>query len=110
MTGRHDPHLTQHIRSEPLHYPGAAVYNKMLMKSIDFGEEDPLVFEQRYMKVNRVCFQGRQFEYNWNDKVFDFETAETGHWGRNGTYEGCRQAREGRDAFLSGATKESKLL
>lgn len=66
----------------------------------DLGQTDPLRFQQDYEKVNRCCFQGRQQIYNWNQQDFSNEIQETGHWGSQGTYAGCRAARTGRDVFL----------
>lgn len=102
ITGRHAKEDVRHdsLASTPT-YPSADFYFEFYqMRFWDLGTEDPSRFQQEYEKVNRCCFQGRQQIFNWEKKDFSNEIQETGHWGLNGTYEGCRAARTGRDVFL----------
>jgi hypothetical protein len=95
---------------EVQHYPGAELLCQTLdLPRLDWGDENDTSFNPQYRALNRVCFQGRQFGYDWSTNKFTLETMETGHWGKCGTYAGCRAAREGR-GMLNLPAKESILV
>ena len=48
--------------------------------------------------------------YNTSKGDFSNEVLETGHWGSEGTYEGCRAARTGRDVFLKRPDRDPAFL
>jgi hypothetical protein len=112
ITGRFDPAFTKNCITPDLtpHYPGAALLSMFLdLTRIDWGPATQDEFNALYQCLNRICFQGRQFAYDWKTQSFQVETLESGHWGRDGTYAGCRAAREGR-GMLKQPTRESTLL
>ena len=112
ITGRHVKEDVMHesLTGRETH-PSAEFYHQFYdMGYWDLGSEDHERFEQEYEKINRTCFQGRQQIYNWNKKDFSNEVQETGHWGSQGTYEGCRAARTGRDVFLKRPVRDPAFL
>jgi len=112
ITGRFEPVYTKNLISpdDLPHYPGASLLVKLLdLTRVDWGEPNEDRFNAMYQHLNRVCFQGRQFAYDWKTCSFAVETLESGHWGRSGTYAGCRAAREGR-GMLKQPDRESTLL
>ena len=102
LTGKHilEDVKYEALCGEPTHPSCEFLNNAYDTHYWDLGQMDPLRFQQDYEKVNRCCFQGRQQIYNWNQQDFSNEIQETGHWGSQGTYAGCRAARTGRDVFL----------
>jgi len=112
ITGRFEPEYTKNLTNpdDRAHYPGAALLTQTLdLTRVDWGPANEDRFNAMYQHLNRVCFQGRQFAYDWKTCTFNVETLESGHWGRSGTYAGCRDAREGR-AMLVQPVRESTLL
>ena len=112
ITGRFEPEYTKNLINpdERAHYPGAALLTKTLdLTRVDWGPANEERFNAMYQHLNRVCFQGRQFAYDWKTCTFNVETLESGHWGRSGTYAGCRGAREGRGMLVQ-PDRESTLL
>jgi hypothetical protein len=112
ITGRHvaeDVHV-ENLTTDVTH-PSADFYKDLYdMSYWDLGADDPTRFQQEYEKINRCCFQGRQQMYNTSKADFSNEVLETGHWGSEGTYEGCRAARTGRDVFLKRPDRDPAFL
>ena len=112
ITGRFEPIYTKNLTTadDAAHYPGAALLSQTLdLGRVDWGPANEDRFNAMYQHLNRVCFQGRQFAYDWKTHTFAVETLESGHWGRAGTYAGCRAAREGRGMLVQ-PDRESTLL
>jgi len=112
ITGRFEPEYTKNLTNpdDRAHYPGAGLLTFTLdLTRVDWGPANEERFNAMYQHLNRVCFQGRQFAYDWKSCSFNVETLESGHWGRSGTYAGCRAAREGRGMLVQ-PDRESTLL
>ena len=112
ITGRFDPAYTKNLISpdDAPHYPGAGLLTRLLdLTRVDWGDANDDRFNALYQQLNRICFQGRQFAFDWKTQSFAVETLESGHWGRSGTYAGCRAAREGRGMLVM-PDRESTLL
>merc|ERR1712166_1314161 len=63
----------------------------------NYDQDERFLSPMRHL--NTVCFQGHQLTYDTEKKTYSRITVNTGHWGPN-VYPGCRQVRNGENAFL----------
>ena len=87
------------IADEDEHYANAGAYASALGfdRLQNYDQDERFLSPMRHL--NTVCFQGHQLTYDTEKKTYSRITVNTGHWGPN-VYPGCRQVRNGENAFL----------
>lgn len=100
ITGRYPNYVIEgeNVGDNSEHFRGAREYG--LAQYVRDIQEMPPTFRSDMSFANTVCWQGAQFEWNYNSGQggFTYEIENTGHWGR--TYAGCKRVRSGQSAFL----------
>ena len=84
-------------------YPGARFYAEYLelKKLSSYASDATEHFLSPFRYINTVCFQGHQFMYNHAGQAFTDRILNTGHWGPNGVYAGCKGVRCGDNDFFN---------
>ena len=87
---------------EDAQYPGARYYAEYLelKKFSSYASDATEHFLSPFRYINTVCFQGHQFMYNHAQQGFTDRILNTGHWGPNGVYAGCKGVRCGDNDFF----------
>ncbi|MAU14017.1 MAG: hypothetical protein CMH46_00570 [Muricauda sp.] len=107
ITGKLHPTLYQDTdipsaEVEDAQYPGARYYAEYLelKKLSSYASDATEHFLSPFRYINTVCFQGHQFMYNHAAQGFTDRILNTGHWGPNGVYAGCKGVRCGDNDFF----------
>ncbi|MAJ60118.1 MAG: hypothetical protein CBC48_09080 [bacterium TMED88] len=108
ITGKLHPTLYQDTdipsaEVEDAMYPGARFYAEYLelKKLSSYASDATEHFLSPFRYINTVCFQGHQFMYNHAGQAFTDRILNTGHWGPNGVYAGCKGVRCGDNDFFN---------
>jgi hypothetical protein len=108
VTGQLHPTLYQDTdipssEVEDAMYPGARYYAEYLelKKLSSYASDATEHFLSPFRYINTVCFQGHQFMYNHAQQGFTDRILNTGHWGPNGVYAGCKGVRCGDNDFFN---------
>jgi len=103
ITGHYNNHTldanNSTIADDDEHYANAGAYARALGfdRLQNYDNDERFLSPMRHL--NTVCFQGHQLTYDTEKKSYSRVTVNTGHWGPN-VYPGCRQVRNGENAFL----------
>lgn len=116
ITGKLHPTLYQDTdipsaEVEDAMYPGARFYAEYLelKKLSSYASDATEHFLSPFRYINTVCFQGHQFMYSHAGQAFTDRILNTGHWGPNGVYAGCKGVRCGDNDFFNDQPPVSPL-